>query len=101
MQLSNFWDDIRDDVMHGDNIRDDGDNIGDDKDDIRNDGDDGDDTSYEISCDFTKHLFHLMSKAFYSYLQSELNLGSLVIYSDAYLTELTWQVLVEGYLTSL
>ena len=49
MQLSNFWDDIRDDVMHGDNIRDDGDNIGDDKDDIRNDGDDGDDTSHEIS----------------------------------------------------
>ena len=94
MQLSNFWDDIRDDVMHGDNIRDDGDNIGDDKDDIRNDGDDGDGTSHEISWDFTKHIFHLKSKALYSYLQWKLNLETLVIYSDAYLAELTWQVLV-------
>ena len=30
-----------------------------------------------------------------------LNPGPLVINSDAYLTELTWQVLSEGYLTSL
>ena len=36
-----------------------------------------------------------------SYLQWGLNLGSLVIHSDVYLTELTWQVLIEGYLTSL
>ena len=30
-----------------------------------------------------------------------LNLGPHVIHSDAYLTELTWQRLIEGYLTSL
>ena len=28
-------------------------------------------------------------------------MGTPVIHSDAYLTELTWQVLIEGYLTSL
>ena len=27
--------------------------------------------------------------------------GPLVFYSDAFLTELTWQVLIEGYSTSL
>ena len=36
-----------------------------------------------------------------SYLQWGLNLGPLVFYSIAFLTELTWQVLIEGYLTSL
>ena len=30
-----------------------------------------------------------------------LKMGLLMIYSDAFLTELTWQVLIEGYLTSL
>ena len=34
-----------------------------------------------------------------SYLQWGLNLGPLVICSDAFLTELTWQVLIKGYLT--
>ena len=33
------------------------------------------------------------------YLQEGLNLGPLVVYSDAFLTELTWQVLLKGYLT--
>ena len=27
-------------------------------------------------------------------------MGHLVFYSDAFLTKLTWQVLIEGYLTS-
>ena len=35
------------------------------------------------------------------YNQWGLNLGRLVIHSDAYLTQLTWQVLIEGYLTSV
>ena len=35
------------------------------------------------------------------YLQCGLTLGLLVIHSDAYLTEHTYQVLIEGYLTSL
>ena len=35
------------------------------------------------------------------YLQRELNMGPFVIHSNAFLTELTWQVLIEGYLTLL
>ena len=35
------------------------------------------------------------------YLHWGLNLGPLVIHSDAFLTHLTPQVLIEGYLTSL
>ena len=31
------------------------------------------------------------------YLQWELNLGILVIRSDGYLTNLTWQMLIEAY----
>ena len=33
--------------------------------------------------------------------QEGLNLGPPVIHTDAHLTDLTWQVLIEGYLTSL
>ena len=35
------------------------------------------------------------------YPQWGLNLGPIVIHCDSYLLELTWQVLSEGYLTSL
>ena len=35
------------------------------------------------------------------YLQWGLNMGPLVIHSQAHLTELTWQELIEGHLTSL
>ena len=35
------------------------------------------------------------------YLKWGLNMVPLVFHSDAFLTELTWQVLIEVYLTSL
>ena len=45
------------------------------------------------------YVARLRSKKKFS--QWGLNLGSLMVHSDAFLTELTWQVLIEGYLTSL
>ena len=46
-------------------------------------------------------LYYLHNEEQNSYFQGGLNLGPLVIHSDAYLTELTRQMLIEGYLTSL